>query len=82
MYFATKEKAIEAVTKAVPFAYQITDWDISSKPDAIEFTWRKNNRFHVELGSGSVSECRAEQLSQSDIAILMGTLIKRIDFHR
>lgn len=76
MFFETKEKAVEAVIKGLPYPHQITDIDLTKEDGAIRFTWRKTNKFRLDLTFGSVEEVGDGILMGSDIAILAQALIK------
>lgn len=79
MFFETKEKAIEAIVNALPYPQHISDWDLSIENE-IRFTWRKDNRFRLDLQSGRVEEVGDGVLIGSDISILVTKLLKGVAF--
>lgn len=74
----TKEKMIEVITTALPYANQIRDYDLSSEEDAMRFAYR-GDRFRVSTYSDllRVEQVEGGFLSGSNIAIVMEALLKR-----
>lgn len=73
-YRYTKGELVGAITRAVPYAGQIRDWDLDSEGGAVRFTWRRS-RYRVSRG-GMVEEVLDGFLSGGGLSILMEELIK------
>ena len=71
----TPEQVIQAVVCAIPYPQHVKDWDLSSVPDAVRFTWR-SDRFRVSLRSGMVEQEDGRLLCGSNIAILVESMIR------
>lgn len=74
--FQTKEKAIEAIVKALPYPEQIKDWDLASEKDSLYFSWR-SNRLKFNLTHTRIDEVNGNLLVGSNLAMLMTELIKK-----
>ena len=72
----TKEKLVELIYKSLPYSEQIKELDFTSESDAIRFDWR-GNRFRV-ADTLFVEEANNGTLAGSDLAIVIGELLKRV----
>ena len=72
--YKTKDKLIEAIYKAMPYADQIKDLDLTKSENHIYFTWREN-RFKVSLDGyvGTIHGCMEHGC---DLSILFAKLLK------
>ena len=71
----TKDKAVELIYKAIPYSNHITKLDTTSEEKAIRFTWR-GDRFRFIIDYMSVEEVGNGILMGSNMAILMGSILK------
>jgi hypothetical protein len=71
----TPAQILEVVLRAIPFPNQVRDLDLAREPDALRFTWR-GTRFRVS-DTLHVEESDGRFLSGSDLATLLGALLRR-----
>lgn len=71
----TQAKAIELIFKSVPYPHQIQDVEFVSDRE-VRFSWR-NHRYSLSHDPViHVNECEDSFITGSDLAIMMGELLK------
>jgi len=76
-----KNRMIEVIILAFPLSEQIKDWDLFGASDAIRFSWR-GTRFRVGVETLSVSTVNDCFSTFDDMAILVESLLKRVQAQR
>lgn len=72
-----QSEILEAILQCFPRSNQISNIDISHDPKGVYFTWR-NDRYKVEVSSGSVYRATGSCLESNSTTILASHLMESV----